>query len=183
VTIPSTTGRAKRPGLRIHRSITLTPLDTTTHRGIPMTDPHRTLTDLAHTLKGRPLEHAVNRAERLVDFARLRQTAPPSLQAVLERYTTAQTRSELEERFLELCDDHGIPRPEVNAIVEGYEVDFVWRDAKRIVEVDGYAFHRSPAAFENDRERDVVLATKGWNVTRFTYDQVTRRPAWVAGAV
>jgi hypothetical protein len=183
VTIPTATGRARRKGLRIHRSVTLTPHDTTTLRGIPVTDPHRTLTDLARTLTGRPLEQAVNRAERLVDFERLRHTAPPCLQAVLARYTTAATRSELEERFLRLCDDHGIPRPEVNAGIEGFEVDFVWRDARLIVEVDGYAFHRSPRAFEHDRERDVVLETKGWRVMRFTYDQVMHRSGWVAAAV
>jgi hypothetical protein len=119
VTIPAHTGRERRAGLRIHRSITLTPADTTVHRGIPITDPHRTLHDLARMLKGRPLEQAVNRAERLVDFERLRRSAPPSLQAVLERYSTHTTRRELEERFLGLCDDHGIPRPETNVRIEG----------------------------------------------------------------
>lgn len=102
---------------------------------------------------------------------------------MLQRYSTAHTTSELEERFLRLCDDHGIPRPETNARVEGIEVDFVWRDRRLVVEVDGYVDHRSPAAFERDRERDVNLATKGWRVMRFMYDQVTRRAAWVAAAL
>jgi very-short-patch-repair endonuclease len=62
------------------------------------------------------------------------------------------------------------------------EVDFVWRGRRLVVEVDGYAHHRSPAAFERDRERDVELSTKGWRVMRFTYDQVTRRGACVAAA-
>jgi len=134
--------------LRIHRSRTLTPADVTSVRGIAITDPHRTLVDLARTLKGRPLERMVNRAERLIDFERLARTAPPSLQAVLNAYTAITTRSELEERFLELCDEHGIPRPEVSARVEG-------------VEVDGYAFHRSPAAFETDRARDAEFGMRG----------------------
>jgi very-short-patch-repair endonuclease len=183
VTIPRTTGRDRRPGLRIHRSVTLRPEDTTVHRGIPITDPHRTLHDLARTLKSRPLEQAVNRAERLIDWTRLKRSAPPSLQAVLQRYSTTHTRSELEERFLRLCDDHGIPRPETNTRIEGYEVDFVWRDRRLIVEVDGYEHHRSPTAFAADRERDVVLTGMGWRVMRFTYEHVTRRAAWVAGAL
>jgi hypothetical protein len=33
---------------------------------------------------------------------------------VLRAYTTTCTRNELEEAFLRLCDDHGLPRPEVN---------------------------------------------------------------------
>jgi very-short-patch-repair endonuclease len=104
---------------------------------------------------------------------------------VLSRYTagTTLTRSQLEERFLQLCDDHGLPRPETNTRINGIEVDFVWRDTKLIVEVDGYAHHRSPTAFERDRERDVILTVAGWRVMRFTHTQITRRPAWVAAAI
>jgi Protein of unknown function (DUF559) len=185
VTIPGTAGRARRAGLTIHRSTTLTPEQTTTHRGVPITTPARTLADLAKTLDGRPLEHAIDLADQrgLVDFSQLRETAPSSLQAVLARYGPAPTRSELEERFLALCDDHGIPRPETNTRIEGFEVDFVWRDRRLIVEVDGYAFHRSPTAFEIDREREVTLTVKGWRVLRFTWRQVTQRAGWVAAAV
>ena len=108
----------RRAGLRVHRSRTLTPDDTTTLRGIPMTTPARTIIDLAHTLEGRPLEQALDRADqlRLLDFAELHaRSIPRSLLAVLSLYTaTTPTRSELEERFLQLCDDHGIRRPEVN---------------------------------------------------------------------
>jgi very-short-patch-repair endonuclease len=89
----------------------------------------------------------------------------------------------MEERFLRLCDDHGLPRPKVNTRIEGEEVDFVWRDARLIVEVDGYRYHRSPSAFESDRERDVVLVLAGWQVLRFTWTQLTTREAWVARAI
>jgi very-short-patch-repair endonuclease len=104
---------------------------------------------------------------------------------VLSLYTAGATvtRSEMEERFLARCDEHGLPRPEVNTRIEGEEVDFAWRDAKLIVEVDGYAYHRSPTAFESDRERDVKLVLAGWRVLRFTWTQLTRRPAWVARSV
>jgi very-short-patch-repair endonuclease len=33
------------------------------------------------------------------------------------------------------------------------ECDFVWRDARLIVEVDGFAFHRSSFAADRERER------------------------------
>ena len=185
VTVPGSAGRKRRPGLRIHRSTTLG-CDTTTLQGIPVTNPLRTIIDLATVLKGRPLEHAVDLADQrhLIDFAELSQRPiPRSLQAVLTLYAPTVTRSELEERFLALCHDHGISRPEVNTRIEGGEVDFAWRDARLIVEVDGYRYHRSPSAFEDDRERDVTLSLAGWTVLRFTYAQVVRRPAWVAAAV
>jgi very-short-patch-repair endonuclease/predicted transcriptional regulator of viral defense system len=195
VTVPGDPGRARRAGIRIHRSATLEPDEATCLRGIPITTPVRTVIDLAATLKGRPLEQALDRAEqrKLIDFAELHEaiksypTRPgsPSLQAQLSRYTagTVFTRSELEERFLALCDQHGLPRPKVNTRIEGSEVDFAWRDAGLIVEVDGYAYHRSPSAFEDDRARDVALSVAGWTVLRFTWAQVTRRSAWVADAV
>jgi very-short-patch-repair endonuclease len=195
VTVPSSSGRRRRAGIHLHRSTTLDADDTTTHRNIPITTPSRTLIDIAASLRGRALEQALDRAEQrgLVDFAELQEaiaaqptrSGSPSLQAMLSRYTAgiAFTRSELEERFLTLCDDHGLPRPETNTRIEGVEVDFAWRDARLIVEVDGYAYHRSPSAFEADRERDVLLAMGGWHVLRFTWSQIARRPAWVAAAV
>jgi very-short-patch-repair endonuclease len=195
VTVPGAPGRRRRAGIRLHRSTTLGPDETTTRNGIPVTDPARTLIDLATLLRGRPLEQAVDSAEQLglVDFAdhaarlaaRPSRPGSPALQALLSRYAAGSTvtRSEMEERFLRLCDDNGVPRPETNTIIEGREVDFVWKDARLIVEVDGYRYHRSPSAFEDDRERDVVLAVAGWQTLRFTWAKITERPAWVAAAV
>ena len=108
VTVPSTAGRKRRADIRMHRSRTLRPQDTTSHRGIPITTPARTIIDLARTLTGRPLEHALDLADqrRLIDFGEFkRRPLPPSLQAVLSLYDagSAVTRSEMEERFLMLC--------------------------------------------------------------------------------
>jgi very-short-patch-repair endonuclease len=187
VNVPGTPGRKRRQGIRIHRSTTLTPDDTTAHRGIPITTPTRTIIDLASTLTGRRLEQALDRADyhRLVDFAELTaRPIPRSLQAQLTRYTaTNPTRSELEERFLALWRDQKLPRPETNIVIEGVECDFVWRAQRLIVEVDGYRYHRSPSTFEHDRERDIKLTLAGWTVLRFTWAQITGRPAWVAMAI
>jgi hypothetical protein len=193
VTVAGDPGRKRRSGVCIHRSATLEPVDITRHRGIPVTAPIRTLLDVATTVEGRALEHVLDRAERLIDFGELRRrleahpTRPgsPSLQAVLSTYTvgSAMTRSELEEAFLRLCDEYGLPRPEVNTVIEGMLVDFVWRDARLVVEVDGYGFHKSRWKFGDDRERDVTLRLAGWEVLRFAEEHVTHRRAWVAAAV
>lgn len=185
VTVAGRGGRERRAGLRIHRCATLTADDVTTHRGIPITTPARTIADLARSLKGRPLEQLVDLADQrgIIDADDLRPIRSAALQAVLRSFRSASTRSELEERFLGICDTHGIPRPVTNAVIEGIEVDFVWHGRRLVVEVDGYAHHRSPSAFEADRERDVMLTTRGWRVLRFTWAHITRRPAWVAGAV
>jgi very-short-patch-repair endonuclease len=46
VTVPGHHGRRRRPGIVIRRSTTLTPAETTLHRGIPVTAVARTLADL-----------------------------------------------------------------------------------------------------------------------------------------
>jgi very-short-patch-repair endonuclease len=178
-------GRDRRAGLRVHRSTTLGPGEMTVVRGIPITTPARTIIDIARRLRPRELEHIVDLADQrgLIDFDDLREANSASLQAVLRAYDPAPTRSEMEERFLRLCDDHGLPRPETNARIEGIEVDFVCRARRLVVEVDGYRYHREPARFEWDREKDVILGARGWPVMRFTWRQITRRPRWVATAV
>jgi very-short-patch-repair endonuclease len=187
-------GRARRPGIRLHRSRSLPPDDVTELRGLPITTPARTLLDLAAGgLRGRPLEAAVDSAERrrLLDFAELHELlarypsrpGSPSLKAVLSRYSYADTRSELEELVLELCDRHGLPRPQVNCVIEGKVRDFYWPHAGLVVEADSYGWHRSPSALNDDRERDVELTLAGYRSLRFTWHQVTRRREYVAGAL
>ncbi len=90
------------------------------------------------------------------------------------------TRSEAERKLLELLRDARLPPPETNARVLGYEVDFLWRAQKLVVEVDGYAFHGHRAAFERDRAKDQVLVAAGYRVIRVTWRQLEREPLVVA---
>ena len=66
--------------------------------------------------------------------------------------------------------------PEVNIRVEGYEVDFLWRDERLVVEIDGRAFHSSDRTFESDRRRDAVLIGAGLRVMRVTWRQIVEEP-------
>jgi very-short-patch-repair endonuclease len=78
-----------------------------------------------------------------------------------------------------LLDAHAIRRPEVNMRVAGYEVDLLWRAERLVVELDGRAFHASPAAFRDDRRRDADLQAAGYRVLRFTWHQIDAETAWV----
>ena len=93
------------------------------------------------------------------------------------------TRSELENRFLQLCRRHRLPSPEVNASVGDYVVDFLWRRSGLIVETDGYRYHSGRAAFEHDRARDASLAAAGHEVLRFSWRQIDRTPDVVIATV
>jgi very-short-patch-repair endonuclease len=45
-----------------------------------------------------------------------------------------------------------------------------------VIETDGYGAHHTKRAFEHDRRRDIDLGLHGYNVRRFTHDQVVYEP-------
>jgi very-short-patch-repair endonuclease len=170
-TVPVAGGRRSRPGLRIHRVPSLTPADTTRRQGIAVTTPARTLSDLRSVLSRDQFGRAVRQAE----FRRLPIDATGLL--------PDRTASELERIFLRLVRRYRLPIPEVNVRVGGYEVDFLWREQRLIVETDGYRYHRGSAAFEDDHMRDNRLMALGGTVLRFTYRRVVEAPEEVAALV
>jgi very-short-patch-repair endonuclease len=162
--------KATRSGLLLHRAV-LAPDEITTHDGIPVTTPARTLLDLAAVLQRHQLQQAINEAERLrlqgpqpdrhptkKGTANLRSLAPP-----------AHTRQDLEARFTTFLNDRRFPRPQTNVLIEGHEVDAAWPDHELIVELDSWEYHRTRQAFEEDRRRDRRLAAAGWRVLRVTW--------------
>lgn len=188
-------GRRPRDGIRIHRSRTLDPNDLTRHEGIPATTVARTLVDLAEVVGQRSLERAIDQAEvvRRFDLAGLqriidahpRRTGCRRVAAVLgeQAVGTALTRSELEERVLEICARAKLPRPEVNRRVAGLEVDFLWRAERLVAEADSRRYHATRRAFERDRERDAILLLHGYRVVRFTDRRIAGRPEQVAATL
>jgi very-short-patch-repair endonuclease len=179
-----------RPGIRVHRSTSLEPQDITDIDGLPLTNPTRTLIDLADQLTPHRLQRVLHRAEilRILDVTAIhaRLASLPGRRSRTLRHALATlqrgpdvTRSELEERFLALVAHYKLPRPHVNARVEGYEVDFYWPDHNLIVETDGAATHLKLAAFEQDRARDAHLTALGYRVIRITWRQL-EQPETVA---
>ena len=96
-----------------------------------------------------------------------------ALRALLEAgHAPARTRSPPEERLLTLMRGAGLPEPEVNARLGPWEVDFLWRERRLVVEVDGYASHSSPQAFERDRRKTAELQDAGLLVHRVSAKMV-----------
>jgi very-short-patch-repair endonuclease len=122
------------------------------------------------------LEHALDRFPG--------QAGPSHVKRLLAAQTTgAFTRSEAEQRFLELIRQSDLPQPETNVPLHGYEVDFLWRDANLVVEIDGFRFHRTRRAFEHDRHKDARLAVAGITVLRFTWTELTQHAYAVIATV
>ena len=195
VTLPTRAGRRRRAGIRVHRPRRLPEEELSVCRQIPCTTPARTILDLASVIPVRALERATDEADRLalataddlIELLRCHRGHPGAsrLRGVLARHRIGSTvtRSELEERFLVLCRRHHLPQPEVNVPLLDYVVDFLWLAEELIVEVDGHASHGTRAAFQADRDRDGRLTVAGYHVLRFTWWDVTRRPAVVADRV
>jgi very-short-patch-repair endonuclease len=170
VTVAGNGGRAARKGIRLHRSLTLSPADVARRAGIPVTKPVRTLTDLRRVLPNQDFAAALRQAEYL---------GLPLGEAV----SPDHTRSELEAKFLAACRRHRLPPPEVNVPVDRFVVDFLWRKERLIVELDGWESHRARSAFEEDRARDARLVLLGFGVLRFTWRQLEADRRQVTSAI
>lgn len=191
VTAPNRRGRIPR-GIDAHRHGSVLAEDRTVVDGIPCTTVERTLLDLAGVVPVWALRKAIAEAEVLgiFDHEALRQLIKrcrgrrgvARLRMLLEDLhpDTRRTRSDLERLFLRMCERAGLPRPEVNVTLHlrdgKVEPDFLWRDARLIVEADGRQFHDTASAFHGDRRREQRLQVAGWQVTHCTWPQVEREP-------
>ena len=177
-----------RPGIQAHRSTCLSPRDRTEVDGIPCTTVAATLLAIAATAPENVLDSACNRSEvegvldlRAVEELLDRRRSHPGsarLRVALGVGTLGldRTKSVLEARFLDLIRKARLSLPEVNAWMpiagEEMQCDFVWHRERLVVEVDGWATHRTRAAFRRDRRRDRLLRRAGWDVIRVTADDL-----------
>jgi very-short-patch-repair endonuclease len=172
ITVPGDGGREKRKGLKIHRSSTLIADFVNHRRGIALTRPRRTLQDLHRIVPQAVYQRAVCRSLdlHLISSADLKREEE-------------LTRSELERIFRTFCRRHRLPEPEVNARLARYEVDFLWREQRVIVETDSWRHHADRAAFELDRARDAHLQSLGFRVLRVTHRQLMQERSAVVAAL
>jgi very-short-patch-repair endonuclease len=195
---PRRPGR-RRAGIDAHTSSTLLVRDVEVVDGIPCTTVARTLLDLAAVVPRRVVERAFDEAafREILDATAVEDVLARAghhrgagvLRAVLDHHSpgTTRTRNDLEEAFLAICRNAGLPQPEVNAWIpiepSGYEADFLWRAQRFIAETDGGAAHATRHGFEHDRRRDQRLMLAGYRVVRFTYSQVFDEPRSVEAAI
>lgn len=179
-------------GVTVHRSATLRPGDAVVRDGIPVTSVPRTLLDVAMVAtEPQVLKRAVRQAERLhrLDIPVLcdRTSGPRNspaakrLHALLRLYVpVGGTQSELEAEFVELLVRNRLPRPEEQRWIGRARADFVYRELRLVVEVDGRDPHDTSVAFLEDRRRDRRLKALGYDVLHFTWAEVVHEPRVVA---
>jgi very-short-patch-repair endonuclease len=182
VTVPGS-GLRQRPGIEVHRTTRTHSLNAAVKDGLPLTNPARALLDIAPLLAQHDLDRATEQAQ-ILDLATAGEIetiaagggrGSAALRRALHDEPTL-TRSEAERRLMQLIRAARLPLPETNVRVIGHEVDMLWRGHRLVVEVDGFAYHGSRAAFERDRVRDADLQAQGHRVVRFTWRQITLGP-------
>ena len=177
----------RRPrGVRVHRVRHLDRRDLTRHLGIPVTTLARTLLDQAVQMAAKSLTRAVNdarlnqhlRLSTLIDVIERNPThrGRAKLEAMLGRVSERPTRSKFEDDFPTFCERYGLPRPQMNTIVCGYEVDALFVRERVIVELDGWGTHSSRQSFEDDRTRDADTLAAGFATLRITKQRYERDP-------
>jgi hypothetical protein len=165
----------RRPGLRCHRSKTLTRRDIRRRHGVPVTSPARTVLDLAPRLDDLPLQRLIN---DLRVAGHLNTTAFKDLCARSSRIeallgdSERPTRSPPEDLFRAFLIRRGIPLPEFNVTVDGREVDALYREQKLIVEIDSWGYHGDRPAFRRDRRKDGRALAGGYRTLRVVTDQL-----------
>jgi very-short-patch-repair endonuclease len=180
VSVPTTTGRTSRRRIHLHRVPSLSPSSSairggregghcTRRHNIPITSIQRTIDDLEGTV---PF-YLFRRARRQAELKGIH----------LEGVERKRQRSDLEEDFLSLIHNHHLPLPETNVKLGRWEVDFLWRNQKLVVETDSFLYHQGSIAFEDDHARDLDLRQRGFTVLHFADTQIEEEPARVVADV
>lgn len=98
------------------------------------------------------------------------------------------TESWLERRFITLADEAGLRRPQVQRRIarapgRAARVDFLYGPERTVVEVLGYAFHRTPEQITRDTLRANELQIAGYVVLQLTSRLLDEDPATALGQV
>jgi predicted transcriptional regulator of viral defense system len=168
-----------QPGIKVHQR---RHCDRVRHNRLPTTTLPQTLLDLAATAPLRTVRRALAKADYAGSLdvqaveAEIGPGRPGSVR--LRRALTdhqprlARTKSQNEVLFLEICEAAGLPMPETNVYIAGWEVDALWRDQRVAVEIDGYGNHRSPAQVRRDRRKEFTLRQHGLTPVRYSDEQL-----------
>ncbi|MBM3675224.1 MAG: DUF559 domain-containing protein [Actinobacteria bacterium] len=188
-------GVLRRRGVLAHRTNTLPNSQQTIVRGIPCTSIGRTLMDLTAVLHPRRVERLVDHclSRKMVSFEALSrvylEVAKPGRRKLVVFRDLLDARgpdyvppeSELEARFVALTREAGLPVPERQVdLGDGNawigRVDFLFRSARVVVEVDGARFHSGLVDRRRDADRDRRLQAAGFRVQRFGWSEVVDQP-------
>lgn len=191
--ITTTDKPVRLKGVRCHWTGTAV-LGVADRRGVPVSSAAETLLDLGAVVPLRTVSRALDRgvANKVL--------TPMSALAELDRRGgvgvrgTAHLRkllddagisgshhpSVLERKMRVLIRRAGLPQPECELVVGKngeYRLDFCWAELMLAIEVDGWMYHSSTAAFHGNKTRKNSLVVDGYAILEYTWIHVTKTPA------
>jgi very-short-patch-repair endonuclease len=191
VIAPKQMGR-KIPGIRTHHVPPPLGKEVVVRENIPCTSPARVIVDLAGGVGDASLHRTIEQAAvlQLLDVPKIdailagpRRRGSASLRGILDdwrRYSRVRLRSRMEAKLLPLLSQYDLPIPECNKKLEvggrSFEIDFLWRRQRLVVEADGGRFHDNPHAEARDLDRNRVLVAGGFRVLRLRWEELNSRP-------
>jgi hypothetical protein len=197
-----TTARGARRGRRhgLHTYASAMPASHVARKfGLPVTSPARTVIDLARSLTfadgvvaaDSALHQGLTTAAELwqvADECRARRGGDTAYRVT--HFANGLAESPLESLARVAFDDGGLPPPELQVPITGAEnqfigrVDFLWRQYKVVVEVDGAAkYDADPKRARTELWRDKALRRVGYEVVHFNWAEITTQPDQVIGAI
>lgn len=156
--------------------------------GLPVAHPahEQAMVRLYNDALGRRGLTFTQEAAILVVMARRGRAGTVLVRKILRRFGPeyTPTRSDTETVFFELLRTYRVVEPDKQVPVAAERgwigtVDFVWRRAKLVVEIDS-GWHDGPLDKEEDAARDDALRAAGYTVKRYRYGDVVFEPARVA---
>lgn len=184
--------KARPKGAIVHESTDLAPEHVTVRRGVPVTNPLRTLVDLGAVVGPRVLDRSVDDvlARRLATYeglldllgsvARRGRRGAGRLRASLAARTGAP-ESVLEAELERLLLRSDLPEPERQYVLRANgvfvaRVDFAYPDLRLAIEADGSSTRADRAALDYDDERQNRIVARDWLPLRYTWRQVVGAP-------
>lgn len=189
VTVPRRRNPGRRPGVAVRRR-DLANADVVELRGVWVTEVPLTVLEAAVALGpagSTLLDRALQRRVAFGTVARahsrnLGRRGSPAASALL---TAAADRaaSRAERLLVRLLREAGIAGWVLGYAYRDYDIDVAFPAQRLAIEVDGWAWHVSPDRFVRDRQRQNALVNAGWRVLRFSWHDLTGRPAEVLAEI
>ncbi len=203
VTVSVPVRRSNRfAGVYVHQLTDLLPEHTRPLLQMTVTNPTRTIIDLAAVRSERGVAASLDQAvrirltnyervaEMLVMLARKGKPGVARLRKILEIRLGREFVSDsvMETRVFGIIADAGLPLPTTQfkplwlKKVNG-RVDLAYVPQEILIEADSMLFHGTPEAFQTDRTRDNLAQISGWICLRYTWEDVTKRPEMIVDQI
>jgi very-short-patch-repair endonuclease len=191
----------RRRGVRQHESTDLDRCQIVERDGVPVTDPGRTILDLARYVGVKRLHRAIEdlRRRNLVTWSMLIEVLAAHARKgrhgivrlrtaiLLHAHREEITDADMELLVLALVREAGLPEPVLHhRIFDGQrfvaEVDMAYPELKIAIECDGSA-HLDEDVRDADLPRQNDLVLLGWTLLRFSYRRVRDNPEAVIAEI